>query len=70
MGDRNFLMKAGDILRIVASERIVFLNGKPAGIYVQYGDFPVMGLDDFQVTLLTDTNAELEVSVRCAPRWI
>ena len=70
MGDRNFQMNTGDILRIMGTERIVFLNGKPAGIYVLSGDYPVMPTEDLCVTLLMNTDADLEITARCCPRWI
>ena len=70
MGDRNFRLNIGDILRIMATERIVFLNGKPAGIYILSGDFPVMSREDLRVTFQTDADADLEITMQCFPRWI
>ena len=70
MGDRNFRLNIGDILRIMATERIVFLNGKPAGIYILSGDFPVMSRKDLRVTFQTDADADLEITMQCCPRWI
>ena len=63
-------MNTGDILRIMGTERIVFLNGKPAGMYVLSGDYPVMPTEDLCVTLLMNTDADLEITARCCPRWI
>ena len=70
MGDRSFQMNTGDILRIMGTERVVFLNGKPAGIYVLSGDYPVMPTEDLCVTLLMNTDADLEITARCCPRWV
>ena len=70
MGARNFRMNSGDILRIMSADRIAFLNGNPAGLFVRSGDYPVLLPDDLSVTFMTDTDAELEITVRTCPRWI
>lgn len=70
MGGSNFALGSGDVLQILASERIVFLNGRPAGLYVSAGDYPVMPIEDLHVTIMTDSDAGLKVTAQLCPRYI